>query len=49
MPLRHPEVRSRRRGEQRRGGDTAVVGRHGGEDGADKRGPCVNEGVERRR
>jgi hypothetical protein len=40
----HPEMRSRRRG-----GNTAGVGRRGGEDGADMRGPCVSEGVERRR
>jgi hypothetical protein len=45
----HPEVRSRLHGERRRGGDTAGVGQHGGEDGADKRGPCVSEGIERRR
>jgi hypothetical protein len=33
------------------GGTGAVVGvgRRGGEDGADKRGPCVSEGKERRR
>jgi hypothetical protein len=37
------EARSGRRGERRRGGFTAGVGRHGGEDGADKRGPGVRE------
>jgi hypothetical protein len=44
MAWRHPEVRS-----GQRGGDTAGVGRRGGEDGADKRGPCVSEGIEKRR
>jgi hypothetical protein len=37
------EARSGRRGERRRGGFTVGVGRHGGEDGADKRGPVVRE------
>jgi hypothetical protein len=37
------KVRSGRRGEQRHGGFTAGVGRHGGEDGANKRGPVVRE------
>jgi hypothetical protein len=32
-----------------RSGDTAGVSRRGGEDGADKRGPCISEGIERRR
>jgi hypothetical protein len=49
MARRHPEVWSGRRGERRRIGDTARVGRHDGEDGADKRGPCISEGIERRR
>jgi hypothetical protein len=48
MARRHPKVRSGRRGERRCGGDTAGVGLHGGEDGADKRGPCISEGIERR-
>jgi hypothetical protein len=48
MARRHFEVRSGRRGERQRGGDTAGFGRYGGEDGADKRGPCVSEGIERR-
>jgi hypothetical protein len=37
------EARSGRCGEWRRGGFTAGVGRHGGEDGADKRGPVVRK------
>jgi hypothetical protein len=37
------EARSGRRGERRRGGFTAGVGRHGGEDEADKRSPVVRE------
>jgi hypothetical protein len=37
------EARSGRRGERRRGGFTTGVGRHGGEDGADKRSPVVRE------
>jgi hypothetical protein len=37
------EAWSERRGEQRHGGFTAEVGRHGGEDGADKWGPVVRE------
>jgi hypothetical protein len=37
------EKRSGRRGERQRGGFTAGVGRHGGEDGADKRGSVVRE------
>jgi hypothetical protein len=37
------EARSGRRREWRHGGFTAGVGRHGGEDGADKRGPVVKE------
>jgi hypothetical protein len=45
----HPEVRSGQRGERWCGGDMAGVGRHGGEDGADKWGPCISEGIERRR
>jgi hypothetical protein len=49
MARQHPEVRCGRRGERRRGGDTAGVGRRGGEDGADKQGPCVSGGIERRR
>jgi hypothetical protein len=37
------EARSGRRRERRCGEFTAGVGRHGGEDGADKRGPVVKE------
>jgi hypothetical protein len=40
------EAWSGRRRERRRGGFTAGVGRHGGEDGADKRVPYVNGGRE---
>jgi hypothetical protein len=32
----------------RRGGDTAGVGRRGGEDETDKWGPCVSGWIERR-
>jgi hypothetical protein len=38
------EARSGRRGERWRGGFMARVGRRGGEDGTDTRGPCVNGG-----
>jgi hypothetical protein len=37
------EAQSGRRGEQRRRGFMTGVDRHGGEDGADKRGPVVRE------
>jgi hypothetical protein len=37
------------RGKRRRGGDTAGVGRRGGEDKTDKWGPCVSGWIERRR
>jgi hypothetical protein len=37
------EARSGRHGERGRGGFTVGVGQHGGEDGADKRGPVVRE------
>jgi hypothetical protein len=37
------EARSGRRGERRRGGFTAGVAQHGGEDEADKWGPVVRE------
>jgi hypothetical protein len=49
MARRHPEVWSGRHEERRRGGDTAGVDRRGGEDGDDKQGPCVSEGIARRR
>jgi hypothetical protein len=38
------EAWSGRRKERRRRGFTAGVGRHGGEDGTDTRGPCVSGG-----
>jgi hypothetical protein len=38
------EARSGRLGEQRRGGFTTGVGRHGGEEGTDKRAPYVSGG-----
>jgi hypothetical protein len=41
-------ARSGRRGERRRGGDTAGVGRCG-EDETDKWGPCVSMWIVRRR
>jgi hypothetical protein len=42
-------ARSGRRGERRRGGDTAGVGRRGEEDETDKWGPCVSMWIVRRR
>jgi hypothetical protein len=38
------EARSGRHGERPHGGFTTGVGRHGGEDGTDTRGPCVSGG-----
>ncbi len=49
MAQRYPEARSGRRGKRWRGGDTAGVGRHGGEEDSDMWGPRVSEGRERRR
>jgi hypothetical protein len=43
------ETWSGRHEEQRHSGDTAGVGRRGGEDETEKWGPCVSGWIERRR